>query len=228
MLHAFNEFPCSTYRWMLFRDYYKWLMQTLEFAKKNSKVNWIFKQHPVIKYYPAQDVDFKKLFSECPENVIYIDENEQINTRSLIHCADLIVTCVGSAGFELPAMGDVPSLITGDSFYAGLGFALEPKTIKEYFEILNNADKIKKLTPLAHKKARAAYIYIYKICRVKLSIRPPLALRSMKEKNKIITPGYWKRVCNQYSANKSAILEELNSYIKAVKKPGFKKLTSRI
>ena len=226
MLHAFNDHPHSHFRWMIFKDYYNWFIQTLEFAKKNNKVNWIFKQHPSIKYYTTKDVSFDELFSKCPDNIIYIDENRQIDTRSLIHCADLIITCLGSAGFELPAMGAIPSLTAGDNSYTGLGFALEPETKEEYFKILNRADKIKKLTPQAQARAQATYIYINKISQVKVSIAPKSAIPGRK--NKIINQQYWKKVCNQYATQKNTILKELNYYIKAVGKPGFKKLTSKI
>jgi len=228
MLHAFNDHPHSHFHWMIFKDYYDWFVQTLKFAKKNNKVNWIFKQHPLIRWYPVKDVNFKKLFSGCPDNIVFIDENEQINTRSLIYCADLIVTCLSSAGFELPAMAAIPSITASDNHYAGLGFALEPKTKKEYFDLLNKAEKIKKLNSRAQKRAQATYIYAKKISKIKLSIRPPLAIRGIGEKNKNIQPEYWKKALNQYTANKKVVLKELNCYIQAIKEPGFKKLTTKI
>jgi hypothetical protein len=224
MLHAFNDQPHSTFRWMIFKDYYDWFVKTLEFAKKNNKVNWIFKQHPEIKYYPVKDVNFKKLFSRCPDNVIYIDENKQIDTRSLIHCADLVVTCLGSAGFELPAMGAIPSVTAGDNFYTQLGFALEPKTKEEYFDILNKADKIERLTPQAQEKAQAAYIYIYRFSRVDISVCPMLSFDQGKDKN--INSWYWKKAAKLYREKKDIFLREVKSYINDVSQPSFKRLTS--
>jgi len=224
MLHAFNDYPHSHFRWMIFKDYYDWFIQTLEFAKKNNKVNWIFKQHPSIKYYPTKDVDFKKLFSECPDNIIYINENNQIDTRSLIYCADLIVTCLGSAGFELPAMGGIPSLVAGNNVYTGLGFSLEPKTKKEYFEILDKAYKIERLTPQARGRAQAAYIYIYQFSRVDISVCPILSRD--EEKNKNINSWYWKKATKLYQEKKDVFLREVKNYIKDVSQPNFKQLTS--
>jgi len=131
-------------------------------------------------------------------------------------------------------MGAIPSVTAGDNPYTGLGFALEPKTKEEYFEILNRANKIKKLTAQAQKKAQATYIYVYKTIRIRISIRPaPTQLYSTptpesKEKSKNIKPKYWERVCKQYSTEKDGILKELNCYIKDVGKPGFKKLTRKI
>jgi len=228
MLHALNDHPHSHFRWMIFKDYYDWFIETLKFAKKNNKVNWIFKQHPSIKNYTTKDVNFNKLFTNCPNNIIYIDETKQIDTRSLVHCADLIVTCLGSAGFELPAMGAIPSLTAGDNPYSGLGFALEPKTKEEYFRILSKANKIKKLTPQARKQAQATYIYIKRVSMISNHACPHLSESEIKDKNVNQWQWYWDKVLDQYSTKRNTILKELNCYIKAIRKPGFKKLISKI
>jgi len=224
MLHVFNDWPHSTFRWIIFKDYYDWFIQTLEFAKKNNKVNWIFKQHPSIKWYPTKDVSYNKLFSECPDNIVYIDENKQIDTRSLINCADLIITCIGSAGFELPAMEAIPSITAGDNYSAGLGFALEPKTKEEYFEILDRVDKIEKLTPQAREMAQAVYVFVYRFSRINISICPMLSYDQEKDEN--ISSWYWKEVARLYREKKDVFLRETKSYIKDVSRAHFERLNN--
>lgn len=226
MLHAFNDHPHTTFRWMIFKDYYNWFIKTLKFAKKDSRVNWIFKQHPSIKNYPARDVNFEQLFLGCPDNVIYIGEDRQIDTRSLIYCADSIVTCHSSAGFELPAMGAIPSITAGDNAYSELNFVQEPKTETEYFEILKRIDKIEKLPAESQNIAKAVYIYIYKISRIDLTVCPSLSRSQLKDKT--INSWYFNEVIKQYLDKENIIMKELNNYIEAVKKPGFKKLITEI
>lgn len=226
MLHAFNDYPHSHFRWMIFKDYYDWFFQTLEFAKKQDNVNWIFKQHPSIKYYPMKNINMKKLFTNCADNIYYIDEDKQIDTRSLVYCADVVITCLGSAGFELPAMGAIPAITAGDNFYTGLDFAIEPINKKEYFDILKDADKINKLTPEIQKRAKAAYIHIYDISTVSFTAYPKLSLSEEKDKN--IDNWYWTKVINQYEKEKDKILQETNTYIKATKDSEFKQLFKEI
>lgn len=224
MLHAFTDYPHSHFRWMIFKDYYDWFMNTLEFAKKNKSVNWIFKQHPSIKIYPTKDVSFDLLFSDVPNNIVYISENKQIDTRSLNYCADLVVTCLGSAGFELPAMGGIPSVTAGDNFYADIGFAIEPKTKNEYFSILSNAHNIKRLTPEQQKRAQAAYIYIHSLSTVNVSAYP---IPSLEKENYSNAHGWnWGEVCDTYHLKKEIIKRELNTYIAEVAKSEFKRLNS--
>lgn len=222
MLHVFNDHPHSHFRWMLFKDYYDWMLQTLNFAKTNNNVNWIFKQHPSIKNYVTKDINPKELFQNCPNNIVYLDEDKQINTLSLIHCADLIVTCLGSAGFELPAMQAIPSLVASDNPYTNLGFAIEPKTKEDYFKALDRAYMAEKIAPTAQKRARAAFIYIYRMSNVSMSACPILSQAQEKDKN--ISQQYWDMVCDQYTTKKETILEELNKYIQEISRPEFKKL----
>jgi len=222
MLHAFTDFPHSGFTWMLFKDYYDWFMKTLKFAKKNKRVNWVFKQHPSIKYYPTKDVSFNEIFSNCPENVVYIGSEDRIDTRSLTCCADLIVTCLGSAGFELPAMAGIPSVTAGDNLYTGLGFALEPKTKKEYFEILDNAHNIKYLTPEQQKRAKATCMYIYHFAKVDVSACPMLSFKD--EKDKDIASWYWSRVKELYAVREEKIKNEIKNYIYQVSNHKFRRL----
>lgn len=224
MLHAFNDHPHSHFRWMIFRDYYDWFVQTLSFARTFSKVNWIFKQHPSIKFYTTKDVSFGSLFSNTPKNIVYISENNQIDTRSLVYCADSVITCEGSAGFELPAMAGIPSVTASDTFYSGLGFALEPRTKKQYFEILSDVHNIDRLTPEQQKKAKTAYMHIYEFSRVRMSACPALSLEDQNDSN--VNNWYWKKVEELYDTCGEVIKDEIRSYIDEVAKPGFKRLNS--
>ena len=224
MLHAFNDYPHSHFGWMIFKDYYDWFIETLKFARENDQVNWVFKQHPSIKFYTTKDVQFDSLFSSVPSHIVYIDENRQIDTRSLIHCSDLVITCMGSAGFELPAMAAIPSLTAGNSLYTGLGFVLEPRTKEEYFEILSNAQNVQRLTAQQQKRAQAAYMHIYEFSRVNVSACPIATAEQEKDKNQ--KSWYYERVIDLYRSRGDTIKAEVNDYIAEVAKPGFKRLNN--
>lgn len=224
MLHAFTDHPHSHFKWMLFKDYYDWFINTLDFANQNKQVNWIFKQHPSIKNYPTKDVSFDLLFSDVSKNIVYISEKKQIDTRSLNYCADLVVTCIGSAGFELPAIAGIPSVTAGDNFYTDLGFAIEPKTKNEYFSILSNAHNIERLTPEQQKRAQAAYIHIYNLSYVKTSACPIFSSGGKNDGNPYIQN--YEQIYETYQLNNKTIKKELNNYIAEVAKPDFKRLNS--
>lgn len=222
MLHAFNDHPHSHFRWMLFKDYYDWFLNTLAFAKNFKEVNWIFKQHPSIRFYNTLDVSFDNLFKDLPENIVFIDENNQIDTRSLVLCADAVITCLGSAGVELPAMGSIPSVVAGDTFYSNLGFAIEPQTKEEYFKVLSTLPEEGKLTPDQQKRAQAAYMHINFFSRVSISCCPVLSLS--QERNKNTSTWYYQAVSDLYDSKEKIIKSEISTYINEISQLGFKRL----
>jgi hypothetical protein len=224
MLHAFNDGPHSHFNWMIFKDYQDWFLQTLQFAKKYPYVNWIFKQHPSIKLYPLRNFSFEKMFEEAPKNIVYISEQKQIDTRSLTVCADCVLTCLGSAGFQLPAMARIPSLIAADNHYLGLGFAMEPQNREDYFRYLRKLDNVQPLTEEQQKLAQAAYMYIHYFSRVHVSACPILSVDD--EKSADMNSWYWPKVMDLYSQHSGQIKEEMLSYVKDVADPHFFKLSS--
>ncbi len=222
MLHALNDYPHSHFRWMLFRDYYDWFYQTLQFAKNHPEVNWIFKQHPSIKLYPIRDVNFEELFIGMPKNVVYISPEKQIDTRSLISIAECVITCLGSAGFEMPAMGGIPSVVAGDNFYFGLGFAREPRTKEQYYQTLSGLADITPLSEEQYRRAQATYLYIYRYARAPSSSAPILSFND--EKDPAMPEWYWDRVARLYGERADRIREEMCEYVQEAAKPDFRKL----
>jgi hypothetical protein len=223
MLHAFNDFPHSHFRWMLFRDYYDWMMQTLAFARACDNVQWIFKQHPSVRMYPTKDTSLREIFQNLPAHIAYIDENHQIDTRSLIDCADVVITCLGSAGFELPGMAGIPSVIASDAFYIGLGFAVEPKTRREYFDVLGRLNTLGRLTPEQRHRARAAYMFIYRISARPMAACPRLSFED--QRNPEAQTRYWDMVAPLYTTKREEILRNVRDFIGEVSASSFQRTT---
>ena len=224
MLHSFNDYPHSHFKWMIFQDFYHWFKKTLKFAREDDSVNWIFKQHPSIRFYPTKDVDYDQEFSDLPPHIRYLDENKPLNTLSLTKCADVVITCIGSAGFELPALSGTPSIIAGDTFYSGLGFAYEPNNETEYFNLLKHIASIPKLTPSLQKIAQAAYMYIYEFSTVPISAAPSLTV--VEQNDPYLEEWYWGKVMESYSSKSELIYQEIMSYISRVSDRQFKRLES--
>lgn len=226
MLHAFTDYPHSHFKWMIFKDYADWFLKTLEYAKNDKSANWIFKQHPSDKFYPTKDINFEELFKDATENIVFLDVDDKLDTRSLIYVSDAIITCLGSAGFEIPAMAGVPSITAGDNHYHGLGFSLNPTNKKEYFEILNNLKNIERLTPEQQKLAKAAYIYIYYLCTVDYSFIPNMTLED--HYNPKMYDWFWGKVIDLYNSNNDIIFDEVKTYSKNVSKNDFKALRTTL
>ncbi|GAI42370.1 unnamed protein product, partial [marine sediment metagenome] len=160
MLHAFNDYPHSHFKKMLFKDYYDWFIQTLEFAMTDKTKNWIFKEHPANKFYPTKDLNLKKMMKNLPKHIRFVSQNSKIKASTVLNVADLIITCMGTAGVEMPALKGIPVVIAGDTFYDGLGFTRKPKSKKEYFEILKR-ESFKHLSSKQQLKGKVL-LYVFK------------------------------------------------------------------
>jgi len=225
MLHALNDYPHSHFRWMIFKDFHDWMMETLSFAKSFCKVNWVFKQHPSIVLYPTRDISFKEVFSGLPDHIKYIHQDDQIDTRSLMTCADAVITCMGSAGFELPAMAGIPVIVASDNFYSHIGFVNAPETREDYFNTLKELHRIQKLTPEQQLNARATYIYIYSNSRVEMSACP--VLNAENQKDPFQNNWYWQRVLALCQTQESEIKDEISRHIENIRQPNFSKLINQ-
>lgn len=138
MAHCFTDAARSS-NFLLYRDYYNWLEETLKIASTITDVNWIVKAHPTRKHYGEGDEVLELVNRYNAGCLIYMPD--ELSTSVVREVADVIVTCMGTAGVELACFG-IPVVIAGDAWYAGEGFTIEPKTISEYKRVLQKIDRI--------------------------------------------------------------------------------------
>ncbi len=225
MLHAFTDWPRSSDGKMVFRDYEEWFKETLMFALKDKSVNWIFKRHPSDEFYPTTDIHYSELFSNCPTNILYFSNKDRLDTRTVINVADAIITCIGSAGFEIPACAGTPSILAGHSWYSSIGFTINADTKENYFDILKNLSIVRKLGLDKIKLAKACYIYMYSQAIPPMHALPRVSFEEqLGEKAKYMDQWYWKRVIFNYIKYEQDIIKENEEYIKQVGKSQFKSL----
>jgi hypothetical protein len=160
MLHAMNDDPHVQIQ-HLFKDYYDWFATTLKSARSKKNVNWIFKQHPMIKFYP-DDANLFGLFDLIKEedHIIYIDETVPFNQASVPVLADVIITCAGTAGLEFSAFG-IPAIIAANNSYSGYGICKEPLNIDGYLQMLNQIENIQPLGQDVIENAKLLFYLMY-------------------------------------------------------------------
>jgi len=223
MLHAFNDFPRSHFESMLFNDFYDWFIQTLKFVSKVKSRNWIFKEHPVNRFYPTKDLNLNKVMRHLPEHIKFISQDHVIKSSVVLNVADAIVTCLGTAGVEMPALRGIPSIIASDTFYDGLNFTIKPNTKKEYFEILANMD-LKPLSAEQQLRAKCCYLYLYKYCMIPFASGPTITIEEISIISKQLKDSYNGRVSKVYKEKSDLIYNQFNEYAREIKKEDFKRL----
>ncbi len=173
MSHIFADAPHS-FEWMLYDDYYEWLIQTLEIVKDIDDVNWLIKAHPDNVHYNSQHstTDACSAYIHKYPHIKLLPDD--INTGSLFHLVNAIVTVSGTAGIEFTCMG-IPCLNAGVSAYTGHGFTIDPKNETEYRAALTTIGSQPTLTPEQLKRARTFAQLYFKQTRVKSCFIPDMA-----------------------------------------------------
>lgn len=155
MLHAFNDYPHCLGK-LTHLDYYHWFQDTLETARKNPSVNWIFKQHPAIHFFPC-DVEVAALVREDPvPHITFLDQHQHIARASLARIAHAIVTCNGSAALEFSCRG-IPGVVAGNSYYTGFGICHECHTLEAWHEKLGTIATLPRLDEEARTMAKVIF-----------------------------------------------------------------------
>lgn len=144
MAHCFSDDANTTTSRSIYRDYYQWLVSTLEIIQGIDNVNWLLRAHPGREFYHEGDFIYE-IFEKYAykDNIIILDDN--MSSESLYNIIDGAVTVVGTCGLEFSSFG-IPVVCAGLASYGGFGFTIEPLTEKEYVECLSNMDKIRKLS----------------------------------------------------------------------------------
>jgi hypothetical protein len=223
MLHAFTDYPHSHFNGMIFKDFYDWFIKTLDHGVRNSNVNWIVKQHPSSDYYPVVDVDWNLIEKKyASSNVVFISKKNQFDSRTISHIGDAVITCLGSAGFEFSAFAGIPSISASDNPYATVGFAIVPKTKNEYFEVLNKVHLIPKLTSAQLILAKATFMFIHRLSRVKMDAIPNISFNDnlrMGGSNE-----YFEIADNKIDNEIKVVKLQINQYVDRVRSEAFKSL----
>jgi hypothetical protein len=171
-----------------FRTFHKWMEETLKIISEIEEINWLIKIHPTEfrgdSAYTTIDI-IEKLFPILPNHIKIIQPNSDINTQSVFNLITGGITCRGSIGLELSAMGK-PVIIAADAYYSQLGFTYDGFSFSVYKELLFRAKNIPKLSVDKIEIARKlAYSYF---------IQRQIPLNMFKTKNGSFHSFDWKKV----------------------------------
>lgn len=164
--HAFSDCPHIN-GFFVFRDYYTQLKETLEFISNTKSLErhlWIIKPHPSAYKFKEQGIAEKLIKKYIRKNIKLCPT--KINTKDLIKVSDHVITGRGSIGLETACAGKY-SILGGSAAYSKIGFTLDPKNKKQYFEFIKKIDSIKPLKKTQVKKAKeTVYILENKINQI--------------------------------------------------------------
>ena len=154
MAHTFTD-AVFNYGVSFYKDYYDWLERTLKIAREITDVNFILKPHPTRAAYHEDKDSIEMMYERLKADHIFLLPDD-VSAESIKNIADAVITIGGNAGAEFACLG-VPAIITGNPYYKGFGFTLEPRTEKDYIACLQKLSKIKRLTDEQIKNAKKVF-----------------------------------------------------------------------
>ncbi|MGH7478313.1 MAG: hypothetical protein ACREJ8_01835, partial [Candidatus Methylomirabilales bacterium] len=164
----------------LFDDYETWLLETVNVACANPRVNWVIKLHPdlvwKLKYegYTGELRDIiavRSAVGRLPDHVKLVPPDTDINTFSFFEITDCCVTVRGTIGIEMACYG-VPVITAGTGRYAGMGFTIDSSSAQQYRERLA---RIEESPPMSREQRELARRFAYALFKLR-----PWSMRSFE------------------------------------------------
>lgn len=167
--HAFVD-SVKYVHWSLYSDYYTWLYETLVILADKSKEHNIFiKAHPSESMYKC-DITVKSTIAEINQkygaNFIYLDK--KTHNSVVFDLADSIITSNGTVAIEAVCYS-IPVLVAASTLYENAKTVVQPKTINEYREHLENIENINKPTVEMVERAKLCFMFYSKYIYVPAS-----------------------------------------------------------
>lgn len=173
--HVYTDYPNTLFRNSQYSDYYEWFADTLKLISQNTQINWIIREHPSSRFYGLGENQIETLRGQYSrKNIIWISAEESFSSASIGNLADAVITYIGSAGFEYPAMYGVPSIYWSHAPYAKFKIGTQIQDKREYEELLEGfPERIPWLT-LDRLEAKRHFIFTNYLSRVPYPIGPQM------------------------------------------------------
>ena len=157
--HAFSDAPHSLGNKFIFRDYYDFLIQTLNFISENNdkSILWLVKPHPSSGYYGEQGVA-DKIVLDLNINNIKLFPN-QINTANAINLCDAVITGRGTMGIEFACHGKT-AVTVGEAPYSFMKINKVFHNKQKYFSFIKNINSITKIKKNQTNIARKTLFFL--------------------------------------------------------------------
>ncbi len=166
------------YSGIAFGSMEEWIVSTVNWFRSNPSLHLIIRVHPAERtgLRPAR-VRVRDLlastFTQLPKNVHLVDAESELSTYKLMRSASLGLIYGTKAGVEMTCRG-IPTVVAGDAWIKNKGLTIDPKSQKQYFNILDDWSKGNmSMKPDVEKALKYAhYFFFRKMIEVKSVTNP--------------------------------------------------------
>lgn len=141
----------------IFMDNYSWLKTSLELLTQNKNINILVKKHPTENSVPGIKDKTKNLVYSLEQNKNIKNYPDNLSPNSIKDYIDVVFTENGTAGMEYSNYG-IPVVTSSNSRYSCANFTKECKSFDEYKNLIQNIEKMNKLT---HEQVENSRIFVF-------------------------------------------------------------------
>jgi hypothetical protein len=155
---------------VIFSDHYTWLIETLDFLVKNNNLNIFVKPHPSEELYQlGKNVEsvISEFNSKYKTNLVIL--NKKIESKVINKIADVLITGSGTVSMEAPCEG-MKVVTSGSSSYENTNAMFRSETQEEYFNLLENIERLPDLTDQQIFDSKIGFIWLNKIQYVESNV----------------------------------------------------------
>jgi hypothetical protein len=151
----------------IFSNMLDWIFKTIDHFMARKDLQLIIRAHPGETNYDRisnQRVkeEILKKYSNIPENIHIIGPEENISTYALADLSNSLLMYASKVGMEFSPFG-MNVIVAGESYVKNKNITTDPKSQKEYFEILKNLPfKSKKNPDQILRAKKYAYHFFFR------------------------------------------------------------------
>jgi hypothetical protein len=151
----------------VFPNMIEWMVETIRYFAGRPDLQLIIRVHPAevkgaIPSRQAAVEEIRRAFPELPPNVFIIPPTSPISTYVAMLQCNAVVIYGTKTGVELTSMG-IPVIVAGEAWIKNKGITTDPRSVREYFEILDRLPLEGRLSEEVTRRARKyAYHFFFR------------------------------------------------------------------
>ena len=143
-----------------------WIIKTINFYKNNNNFQLVIRVHPaeLTGSIPSNQSVLETLREKnipLSKNIFLVGPEDKISTYTLCKKSDLILIYGTKMGFEVATFGK-PIIAAGEAWVKNKKISYDPKSKKEYFEMLERSKEIKISKARKERALRYAFHYFFR------------------------------------------------------------------
>lgn len=161
-----------------------WVANTIRYFAKRPELQLVIRVHPaeIRGFVPSRQLlidEIKKEFEQLPPNIFVVPPESDVSTYALCDASNAVLIYNTKTGMEVTAQG-IPTVVAGEAWIRGKGFAHDPRTPEQYFKVLDQLPFKGRLSAAQTLRARKYAYHIFFRRMIPMPLLKPLSTTTLE------------------------------------------------